>query len=122
EGEAEWWLIHVEVQGQEEARFAERMFLYYCRLNDRYNKPVVSVAVLADENPRWRPATFRRSRGNCTVNFAFPVVKLLDFTSRLAQLEASDNPFAAFVLAYLKALETKGDNEARLLQKTTLIK
>ncbi|WP_254507723.1 hypothetical protein [Anatilimnocola floriformis] len=59
-GEPEWVLIHVEVQGQEEAAFAQRMFVYNCRLVERYNKPVVSLAVLADENPNWAPAVFRR--------------------------------------------------------------
>jgi hypothetical protein len=30
-------LIHIEVQGQVDARFAERMFEYHYRLRDRYN-------------------------------------------------------------------------------------
>lgn len=59
-GEAELVLIHIEVQGQGEATFAPRMFVYNCRLVERYNKAVVSLAVLADENPNWHPAVFRR--------------------------------------------------------------
>ncbi len=42
-------LIHIEVQGQSEAEFAERMFVYNYRLYDRYRRPVVSLAVLGDE-------------------------------------------------------------------------
>jgi predicted transposase YdaD len=36
EGSEVWVLVHVEVQGQYEANFAERMFMYYTRLRDRY--------------------------------------------------------------------------------------
>jgi len=70
-GTSEWVLIHIEVQGQEEAAFAHRMFVYNCRLVERYNKTVVSLAVLADENPNWRPPF---SGGNCGAvlrNFVF---------------------------------------------------
>jgi hypothetical protein len=47
-------LIHLKVQGQVDLRFAERMFEYHYRLCDRYNLPVVNVAVLADERKNWR--------------------------------------------------------------------
>ena len=36
-GQEEWILVHVEVQSQPEAGFAERMFVYHYRLRDRYN-------------------------------------------------------------------------------------
>ena len=42
-------LIHVEVQGEPERAFAERMFRYYYRLRDRYAVDVVSLAVLKDD-------------------------------------------------------------------------
>jgi len=49
---------HVEVQGQYDAEFAERMFVYNYRLYDRYRQPVASLAVLADDQPGWRPDYF----------------------------------------------------------------
>ena len=36
-GRETWVLIHVEVQGYAESDFAERMFVYYYRLFDRYH-------------------------------------------------------------------------------------
>lgn len=50
-GEQALVLVHVEVQAQAEARFARRMFVYHYRIFDRYEKQVVSLAVLADERP-----------------------------------------------------------------------
>lgn len=39
-GSEEWLYIHLEVQGQEQAEFDERMFVYHSRLFDRYRKPI----------------------------------------------------------------------------------
>ena len=36
DGEEKWILIHIEVQGDEEAEFSQRMFVYYIRLFDNY--------------------------------------------------------------------------------------
>jgi hypothetical protein len=46
-----WVLIHVEVQASYEADFALRMYVYHYRIFDRYNRKVVSLAVLADDRP-----------------------------------------------------------------------
>jgi hypothetical protein len=53
DGQEAWLLIHVEVQGQREQGFPERMFVYSYRIYDRYRRPVVSLAVLTTTS---RPA------------------------------------------------------------------
>ena len=58
-----WLLIHIEVQSQREPGFAKRMFVYYYRIVDRYDREVVSLAVLADAQRGWRPDTYQWSRG-----------------------------------------------------------
>ncbi|WPL16095.1 hypothetical protein Thiowin_01040 [Thiorhodovibrio winogradskyi] len=101
-------LIHVEVQGDPEGDFGARMFLYQTRLRDRYNTDVVSLAVLTDTSPRFRPKSFRHARWGCGIVFRFPMVKLLDYTSpeRWAEMEASDNVFALVVMAQIQAKVT----------------
>ena len=49
-------------------------------------------------------------------------MKLLDYREKWSELEASTNPFASVVMAHLKAVETKGDNEQRYRWKLILIK
>ena len=49
-----WVLIHVEVQAQADVTLPERLFVYHYRIFDQYHRPVVSLAVLADERPTWR--------------------------------------------------------------------
>jgi hypothetical protein len=55
-GGAAWVYIHIEVQGQFDAAFAERLFVYNYRLYDRYRRPVATLALLAllaDEHHRF---------------------------------------------------------------------
>ncbi|MGB3654026.1 MAG: hypothetical protein WBA41_22840 [Rivularia sp. (in: cyanobacteria)] len=81
-GEESWLLIHLEVQAQEKDNFPERMFVYNYRIFDRYKRPVASLAVLADSSSTWRPSQFGYELFGCTVDFKFPVVKLLDYQQR----------------------------------------
>lgn len=50
-GQEAWILIHIEIQGQPEKVFAERMYIYNYRLFDKYKRRVVSLAVLTDSDP-----------------------------------------------------------------------
>jgi hypothetical protein len=113
DGTETWLLIHIEVQSQYQSGFAQRMYVYNYRLQDRYNRPVVSLAVLADERPRWRPQTYESSVLGCDVRFNFPVVKLLDYAEDWPALESNRNPFATVVMAHLKAQETRDDALSR---------
>jgi hypothetical protein len=121
-GDEAWVLIHVEVQAQPEAIFAQRMFVYNYRVFDRYNRVVVSLGVLADSNPVWRPDRYSHGLWGCEVGIRFPVAKLLDFRAREAELETSSNPFGVLVLAHLKTQETRQDQQTRCNWKTRLVK
>jgi hypothetical protein len=96
------------------------MFVYNYRLRDRYNHPVVSLAVLTDERQSWRPEEFRSEIWGCEIRFRFPVVKLLDYGQQWQTLEDSLNPFATVVMAHLKALETRGNQVERKDWKLSL--
>lgn len=117
-----WVFIHIEVQGFYETSFEERMYVYNYRLFDRYHQPICSLAVLADERADWKPTRFQYEIWGCQETLTFPVVKLLEYRAREAELEASENPFALIVLAYLKTLETKQQPELRLDWKVRLFR
>lgn len=121
-GDEEWLLIHVEVQSQEEIDFARRMFVYNYRVFDRYNRTVISLAVLGDPRDNWRPQAFSYGKWGCQVGIQFPIVKLLDYSKDEAGLEASASPFAVLVLAHLKTQETQHDPAARHYWKTRLVR
>ena len=121
-GEENWILVHVEVQSQEEDDFPKRIFSYNYRIFDRYDREVASLAILGDERANWRPEQYGYQLFGCSVDFRFPVVKLVDYQQRLSELEASTNPFATVVMAHLAALETSGDRPKRLRQKLALVR
>jgi hypothetical protein len=106
-------VCHIEVQGQHEENFEARMYSYNYRLRDKYNCPVVSLAILADESETWRPQRYQDELWGCSTQFEFPIVKLVDYETDWAALEASRNPFAVVVMAYLKTKETHKQPEVR---------
>jgi len=117
-----WVLIHVEVQTTRDPEFPRRLYVYNYRIFDRYNRPVASLAVLADDDASWRLEEFRSSLFGCEAGLRFPHVKLLDFAAQEAVLEASNNPFAKVVLAHLKAQETQGNLADRHAWKLRLVR
>jgi hypothetical protein len=121
-GREAWVLIHIEVQTQREADFPRRMYRYNNRLTERYNRTVVSLAVLADDDPNWRPDHYQKELWDCSVRMGWPALKLLDYANRVAELEGSKNPFAKVVLAHLKALETRKDPSSRRTWKVRLVR
>jgi hypothetical protein len=106
-GQERWLLIHIEVQTWREAEFARRMYVYNYRIFDRYDREVISLAILGDDDPAWRPSHFGYARWGFSTSIQFPAVKLLDYAPHWQALEADPNPFAVVVLAHLKTLETR---------------
>ncbi len=116
-------IIHIEIQGEYESNFAQRMFIYNYRIYDKFyqkNTEVISLAVLGDESQTWKPTRYNYDRWGFSMTMEFPVVKLLDY--KLEELEAENNPFAIIVAAHLKTKSTKKNPQGRLQQKFNLIK
>lgn len=122
DGEEAWVLVHVEVQGQYDSQFAERMYTYNYRLFDRHKKRVISLAVLADEQANWRPNNYSHQLGGCRVSLEFPIAKLLDYEATWETLEQTTNPFGIIVMAHLKTKATQRNPESRLQWKLSLVR
>ena len=122
DGEEVWVLIHVEIQSQVKLNFPKRMYQYNYRTFDRYERPVISLAVLGDEQISWRPSSSGYALGGSRVSLEFPIVKLLDYKSKWEELEQSSNPFAIMVMAHLKTQATSGKPSERKQWKGSLIR
>ena len=120
-GQETWLLIHVEIQGYPDPDFAQRMFVYYYRIFDRYAVEVVSLVVLTGEVPARHVAPYRRARWGCELHFRFPVVTVQRWARRWTALEQSVNPFAVVVMAHLKARQVR-HGEARKRWKMRLMR
>jgi predicted transposase/invertase (TIGR01784 family) len=105
-GENLFFLAHVDIQGNPQADFEERMFYYFLRALDSLNKRVVSWAILIDSNKNWKPTIFLYEFFGTEARYKFNVLKLLDLD--LKTLEASNNPFAtALYVALSERLNVK---------------
>lgn len=100
-------MIHIEIQGYHDSTFPKRMYIYNYRIFDRYNIETVSVAVLTDNNPKFRPDEYKTGRWGCELTFRFPIAKVWDYRRNWPSLAENSNPFAIVVMAHLKALEVK---------------
>ncbi|MGB5684877.1 MAG: hypothetical protein WBM35_03630 [Candidatus Electrothrix sp.] len=119
-GEAEWILIHIEVQGSRDSGFAERMYVYNYRIFDKYRRKVVSIALLIDSSPSFRPDCFRTELFGCEVRFTYPVIKLLDFD--WPDLEKDDSPFAVITRVQLAKIKSEKEPDKRYSFRLDLTK
>ena len=120
-GQEDWIYIHLEVQGSAQAEFAKRMFVYNYRLFDRYDRPVASMAVLADDSTEWKPQQWGYEVLDCQMVIRFPVAKLTDYADQEQTLVDNPNPFALVTLAHLQTKATRKDPQARFEAKWKLV-
>ena len=85
------------------------MLDYNYRIRHRYGMEAVSLAVLTDSSPTFRPHEYAVARWGFEITFRFPTVKLLDYEGRRAELETSMNPFSLVVLAHLDSWKARTD-------------
>jgi hypothetical protein len=121
-GEEVFVLIHIEIQTQYQKEFPKRMHVSNNRISDNYGREVVSLAVLGDDDPNWRPTRFAYSRWGFISGTKYLMVKLLDFQARWSELECSLNPFAVVIMAHLSTLNTIGKPNQRFQSKLTLVR
>lgn len=121
DGTEAWVYIHIEIQGYLDVHFESRMFIYNRRIREKYNKEVVSLAILCDDNPSYRPHEYTESRWGCDLKFSFPIVKLIDYGNNWDRLEQNDNVFAVVVMVHLKSIEVK-QNDQKKLWKMKLVR
>lgn len=120
-GGERWVFVHVDVQASHDSDFAERVFVYNYRIYDRYRRPVASLALLADTNSAWRPASFEYAVFGCEMGIRFPIAKLSDFGEQGRSLLEHPNPFSLVTAAHLLTQRTHGDDVQRYTFKSLLV-
>jgi len=104
-GQEHWILIHIEVQGYEDESFAERMFTYFYRIRDRYQKDVTALAILTDSNPNYQPNKYVYQFHRTKNTYEFDTFKIFNKTEQ--ELNLPNNPFSIVMLTARRALEKK---------------
>jgi predicted transposase YdaD len=120
DGVTELLLVHAEVQVQRDDQMPLRMFRYFIRIFDRFGRPPVSLAILADPGRGWWPGAYEYAVAGCSMTFRYA-------TCRLAELDlgpwiAAGNPVARVIQAHRLAQQTRTDMVARRRGKLGLIR
>jgi len=121
DGEEEWVLLHVEVQGDTQDRdaFAERMYTYFYRIRDRYPGRLVSaLAIFTGENGNRMPGKYSYEYRSTKLTYEYPTVSILDYSDE--ELDKSSNPFAQVVVAAKIRLQEGKVPEDELLNNKLL--
>jgi hypothetical protein len=117
-------LIHIEIQAQRDGALARRMRDYHERIRETCGLPVISLVLLADEHPHWRPRNFHEQLAGTMTDFSFGAAKLLDHATDTKALEASHDPIAWVTLAHLRTQQARHDPDklyAAKLHSTRLL-
>ncbi|GGK04845.1 hypothetical protein GCM10007063_28950 [Lentibacillus kapialis] len=118
DGTERWILIHIEVQGAAGEDFGERMFRYFYRIYDRFNREVYALALITDREAEHANG-FHYSFHGTKVDYTYNVYNFQD--QSIAKLEQPPNPFAHAVIAGIYASKTKNDSNMRYVFKRKLM-
>ena len=97
DGEEQWILVHIEVQGYSDEDFSLRMFRYFYKAFDRYGQKIVSMAILTSDIDVGEEGRFELKTYGSGVDFRYLTFRLMDYDRD--ELESNPNPIAIVVLA-----------------------
>jgi hypothetical protein len=120
-GEEEWVLLHVEIQGDIQDRdiFSERMYTYFYRIRDRYpGKLVSALAIFTGQDGKRMPGKYSYEYRGTKLTYEYPTVSILDYSDE--ELDKSSNPFAQVVVAAKMRLQEGKVPEDDLLNNKLL--
>lgn len=118
-GEAMLVLIHIEIETGKDKNFPKRMYEYHYHMRDRYNTPVLSIAVFLSPDGNHKPNEYNLVFLDTELTFKYRTYHILDQSEE--ELLAMDNIVAYIVLACQKALlEGKAPDEILGAQRTII--
>lgn len=105
EGKEEWVLLHVEVQNVYQNDFPRRMFTYYYRIFDKYQKRISAYAIFTGAGPKDGNGSYEEEFMGTGISYRFNTFKIADQDE--SDLLRSNNPFALVALIAKTAFSGK---------------
>lgn len=119
-GNEKWILVHIEVEGSADADFSKRMFRYFYRIFDEFDREIVAFAVLTGPSTSKESLGFTYSYFGTTLDYAYNVRKVMDYDDK--ELTQSNRLFSKVVLATKYMHKTKNEADQRYSFKMKLIR
>ncbi|MGF1635958.1 MAG: Rpn family recombination-promoting nuclease/putative transposase [Cyclobacteriaceae bacterium] len=111
-GREEWILVHIEVQGYLDKEFSRRIYRYYSRIFDKYDRKITAFAIFTDYQAGFQPNKFEQEFLGTKLTFTYNTYKILDQPDD--ELLETDNPFAMVVLTAKIAIRARKITEKQL--------
>lgn len=118
-GQEQWLLIHIEVQGYYDADINYRVFTTYYRIYDRYKVPINCLVIYSDEYPNYQPDSFGLKCFKTELKFKFDIYKLLE--QKPDQLQKQQNVFADILEIAWYGIKPNQPKDEKLLEIKTQI-
>ncbi len=112
EGQEECILVHIEVKGYADKYFSKRMFTYYSRILDKYDKQITAFAIFTDDDPNFLINKFERDYLGTKLTYTYNTYKIIEQPDDI--LLKSNNPFALVAITVKTALQGKQMEEWKL--------
>lgn len=115
----QWILVHIEIQDKDEKDFAKRMFQYYYRIFDQYEKNVVAIALFTNTSSK-STNEFNYEFSGTKLTYTYNKYTLTDFDEEL--LKNSNKLFSKALLAGYYYNKTKKNAMKRYEFKEYILK
>ena len=120
DGTERWMLVHIEVQGYQDANFARRMFTTYYRLLDKFNQPIEALVIYTDKGKKHHYRQYSAKALKTEVLYQFNSFEITKYTAE--EYEAMNNPLSVIFQTALLGLKSNWKDEELLQQKTFLFR
>lgn len=119
-GEEKWILLHIEIQSYEDKGFSKRMYHYYSRIFDKYDKEIEAIAVFTYKSDKHKYSEYKRELNTTSLVYKY---KIYDIAIQdIQKLEKSNNPFSFVIQTLIKAFDYKESDENNFNFKLELTK
>ena len=120
DGNEKWILVHIEVEGSADTDFSKRMFRYFYRIFDKFDREIVAFSVMTGPSTSKESLGFTYSYFGTTLDYAYNVRKVMDYDDK--ELMQSNRLFSKVVLATKYMHETKNEVDQRYRFKMKLMR
>ncbi|MDQ0157105.1 Rpn family recombination-promoting nuclease/putative transposase [Robertmurraya andreesenii] len=119
-GQEQWILVHIEVQGDRDPDFPMRMFQYFYRALDKFNQKLFAIALFTDDSSTFKPNIYNYHFFGTELIYKYQAYKILEQDE--AELLQSNNPFSLVILAGLYVLRGKKQENLKYPYKRRLMR
>ena len=118
-GEEKWILVHIEVQSSYKSNFSARMFKYFYRIFDKYERKIAAIAIFTDDKHPRNYNFYRDEFFGTRITYEYNAYKISE--QKVESLIKQENPFALAILANKYVLASKNQKHQRLQFKINLL-